>query len=71
MARNVPTRRVQLTDDELKRQLSAFEAQYGMTSVAFLQRYTAGELGDDLAFIRWSGLLRIASKAGLFEPAQP
>ena len=69
MARSYPSRSVQLTDQELGRQLAEFEARYGMASSEFLQRYTAGVLGDDLAFIRWSGLLRIASKAGLPELA--
>ncbi len=36
-------------------QLTEFEVLNGMTSEQFLRRYTAGGLGDDLAFIRWSG----------------
>jgi hypothetical protein len=56
---------VRLTDEELKRQLAEFEARHGMTGKGFLQHYTAGDMGDDLEYIRWSGMLRIASKAGL------
>lgn len=70
MAADHSTRRVQLTDEELRRQLAELEQRYGMDSDEFLRRYTAGEIGDDLQFIRWSGLLRIASKAGLFKPAR-
>lgn len=53
-----------LTDEELARQLSLLENEFGMTSAEFLARYNAGELGDRPAFIRWSGLLRIAAKVG-------
>jgi len=70
MARTRPTRTVRLTDEELKRQIAEFESRHGMSSEEFLRRYTAGELGDDLPFIRWSGLLRVASKAGLLELSQ-
>jgi hypothetical protein len=70
MTRTHPTHKVRLSDEELRRQLAEFEVRHGMKSQEFLRRYTAGELGDDLAFIRWSGL-RIASKVGLFAPTRP
>lgn len=71
MTRIHPTHTLRLSDEELRRQLAEFEVRYAMKSQTFLRRFTAGELGDDLAFIRWSGLLRIASKVGLFEPTRP
>ncbi len=71
MTRTYRTYTVRLSDEELRRQLAEFEVRHGMTSQEFLRRYTAGELGDALAFVRWSGLLRIASKVGLFEPTRP
>ena len=58
-AQTYPTRAVRLTDEELRRGLAELEAYHEMTSAEFLGRYTAGELGDDLAYIRWSGLLRV------------
>lgn len=58
-------RRRQLTDEELHRQLSAFEEKYGMTSGVSLAQYNAGKLGDDREFIRWAGLLRVASDVGM------
>ncbi len=57
-------KRVLLTDEERRRQLAGLERRHCMTSDEFLVRYNRGELGDDLEFIRWSGLLRTASKAG-------
>ncbi len=71
MVRAQRTHTVRLSDAELAHQLAEFEARYGMTNQEFLRRYTAGELGDDLAFIRWSGLLRIASKVGLAPRTRP
>ena len=68
MGRKYETRIVKLTDQELRRQLTELEMTYNMTSADFLQRYNRGELGDDQMFIRWSGLLRTASKAGLPKP---
>jgi hypothetical protein len=65
VARTYKTKVVRLTDEELTRQLSELEAAHGMTSEQFLVRYNSGELGDDLHFIRWSGLLRMAATAGL------
>jgi hypothetical protein len=56
-------KRVLLTEEELHRRLADLEQRHGMTSDEFLVRYNRGELGDDLEFIRWSGLLRTASKA--------
>jgi len=62
-------RRRQLTDEELQRQLSAFEEKYGMTSEVFLAQYDAGKLGGGREFVRWAGLLRVASKAGMHDRA--
>lgn len=57
-----PFTRRRLTDEERSRQLAVLENRHGMSSAAFLKRYNAGELGDDLALIRWSGLLRLAAR---------
>lgn len=68
MGRRYELQFVKLTDQELDRQLSEFEATYKMTSQQFLERYNSGELGDDLQFIRWSGLLRTAAKLRMSLP---
>ncbi|MHB8573857.1 MAG: hypothetical protein ACYDCQ_00855 [Dehalococcoidia bacterium] len=52
-----------LTEAVLSSQLSALEQRYGMTSDEFLLRFNLGELGDDLEYLRWAGLLRIRSKS--------
>lgn len=54
-----------LTDDEINRQLAELEHTYGMSSAEFLRKYNGGELGDDLDFIDWAGLLMVAERAGI------
>ncbi|MHB8577634.1 MAG: hypothetical protein ACYDCQ_20160 [Dehalococcoidia bacterium] len=54
--------RRQLTDEVLSQELTYLEHEYSMTSEEFLLRFNRGELGDDLAFIRWAGLLNFAAK---------
>jgi hypothetical protein len=58
-----------LTDDVLASELRLLEETHGMSSGEFLRRYNRGELGDDPAYIRWSGLITIAGKAGIPLPA--
>jgi hypothetical protein len=59
-----------LTDDEIRRQLALLEAQHGMSSEKFLARYNAGELGHCDAFVRWAGLLAVATRVGLWDKAR-
>lgn len=58
-----------LTDEAIAADLAALEATYGMTSAEFLRRYNGGELDDRPDHIRWSGLLAIAGKVGVFDSA--
>lgn len=60
-----PITRIRLTDERLALELGVLEARFGMTNEEFLQRFNSGELGDDLEFIGWAGLLQIAAKTGL------
>jgi hypothetical protein len=39
----------------MDRELNVFEQKHGMSSVEFLQRFEAGELGDAMDFMRWAG----------------
>lgn len=39
----------------LLRELVAFEDKFGMKSDVFYARFMRGEMGDDLAFIKWAG----------------
>jgi|GEM_PF-2319745 len=61
--------RRQLTDAVIRADLRELEQRHGMTSAEFLLAYNRGKLGDDQEFIRWSGLLRIAAKVGLYRPS--
>ena len=52
---------VRLLDLSLSRtveRLQAFEAQYGMTSKAFGQRFEAAELDESLDYIEWAGEIK-------------
>lgn len=39
----------------LLRELVSFEEKFNMASDVFYARFMRGELGDDLAFIKWAG----------------
>ena len=52
---------VRMLDLSLSRtaeRLQAFEAQYGMTSEAFMQRFEARELNESLDYIEWAGEIK-------------
>ena len=68
MKRKYEMRVIQLTDEELRREIRELESRFEMTSEQFLLRYNSGELGDDEPFIEWAGLLSIAAKAGVSQP---
>lgn len=38
------------------RQLQRFEKKFGMSSVAFYQKYQAGKMGDDAEVMRWAAV---------------
>jgi hypothetical protein len=61
---------IELTDDVLQSELRELEDKHGMSSERFLERYNRGELGHCAEFVRWSGLLGVASKAGILERVQ-
>jgi hypothetical protein len=42
-----------------ERELRSFEARFGMASTAFAARFEAGELGDDLDYFEWAGLIAL------------
>jgi hypothetical protein len=39
---------------ERVRQLQRFEKKFGMSSVAFYQKYRAGKMGDSASVMRWA-----------------
>ena len=41
---------------ERVRQLQRFEKKFGMSSVAFYQKYRAGKMGDSAAVMRWAAV---------------
>lgn len=42
-----------------ERELRGFEARFGMDSAAFAARFEAGDLGDDLDYFEWAGLIAL------------
>lgn len=43
----------------LERELALLEAEHGLGSSEFFDRYQAGEMGDDVATISWAGRFRL------------
>ncbi|HMT21498.1 MAG TPA: hypothetical protein PKE20_09695 [Promineifilum sp.] len=43
----------------LERELASLEMTYSRSSADFFERYQAGELGDDFAYITWAGRYRL------------
>ncbi len=41
---------------ERVRQLQRFEKKFGMSSVAFYQKYRAGKMGDSVEVMRWAAV---------------
>ena len=41
--------------DKTRRNLSRFEAQFGMESQVFYRDFQAGKLGDRMEYIKWAG----------------
>lgn len=42
-----------LRRDQFQKQCAEFESKYGFSSDEFMQRFEAGELGDDADFFDW------------------
>ena len=60
-----------LTPESLKGQLAAYEAQYGITSSDFLERYQAGKMGDARDVMHWAWLCSVAVKLGVLPARVP
>lgn len=43
----------------LERDLAQLEADHGMASATFAERYQAGDLGDTLSYVAWAGKYRL------------
>ncbi|HZS00938.1 MAG TPA: hypothetical protein VFE37_19620 [Chloroflexota bacterium] len=59
-----------LSPEQLRRALSEREEQYKMSSRLFYDRFRAGELGDEPAYVAWAGLCYMAVRNGLL-PVDP
>ena len=44
---------------EIEENLSRFEQQYDLSTVAFLEKFEAGQMGDDIDFLEWASLHRM------------
>ncbi|MBL7161763.1 MAG: hypothetical protein ISS57_04095 [Anaerolineales bacterium] len=44
---------------ELSERLSAYEAEYGYSTIEFYHRFQNGELGDDDKWLSWAGLYHL------------
>jgi valyl-tRNA synthetase len=52
---------LELSLDRTAQRLRAFEAQYEMTSEAFMQRFETGALAESLDYIEWAGKVKTYS----------
>ncbi len=43
----------------LQQELGGFEQRYSLASDEFIRRYEAGDMGDDINFVRWAGHCRL------------
>lgn len=48
-----------LSFEELSQRLQEYEDRYGYSTVAFYERFVAGELGDDDDLLMWAGLYHL------------
>jgi hypothetical protein len=55
---------VKLTPEVLERRLRDYETQYAMSSIDFLDRYQAGEMGDSEPVLEWAYLCSVALRRG-------
>ena len=53
-----------LTPERLRAELARLEAQHGMSSAEFFERYQAGTMGDSKAVVRWAWLCSVAVRTG-------
>lgn len=57
--------------EDIATKLRVLEAQFGMPSAQFADRFGRGELGDDEAFFRWDALLemqrRVAQRLAMLQ----
>lgn len=59
---------VRLTPERLKEKLARCEAEHGMSSAEFYERFLAGTGGDSPEAVFWSFLCRVGVKQGLLKP---
>lgn len=43
--------------------IAEFEGRYGLSSPEFLDRFNTGELGDNMDYFEWEGLLKLRETA--------
>ena len=58
LAYEADTSRAQL--DQLRTDLSEFEARHGMSSTEFYRRYQSGQTDDRMDFVEWASLVQMA-----------
>jgi hypothetical protein len=64
-------RAIKMTAQRLRAELARREAEHGMPSAVFYERFTAGQAGDSPDVVEWAWLCEIAMKAGhLASPAR-
>ena len=47
---------------EIEEALRRFEEQYGLSTAAFLERFEAGQMGDEIDFLEWASLHRMKER---------
>ncbi|ETX06126.1 hypothetical protein [Candidatus Entotheonella palauensis] len=46
--------------NQLEADLAEFEHQYNLSSTEFYRQYQAGQMGDDMDYVEWASLVRMA-----------
>ena len=47
---------------QLEQDLAEFEAQFGISSVHFYQKFQSGEMGDAMDLVEWASLFQMAER---------
>lgn len=53
--------RLRMQLEDMERVMADYERQYGMKSADFFTQFEAGQLGDRMDFVEWSGLFQMAA----------
>jgi hypothetical protein len=61
----------ELSPEDVRGELKLLEAEYGMPSRKFYERYKRGEMGDAAPFMRWATLFEWSKTPSHLKKKQP